>query len=201
MSAELPVQSIAAIATVVAALIAGAIAFVNLTLTKEQKTSEFRQAWIDALREDLAQFLAAARAFTRAIEALHTLGPDYDTKYPLNISASKISELRYQAAETFSRIQLRLNPDEPEHVELLRLLRRAIDEQNAALAAKATDIGPTMRAIEAATSYAQPVLKREWTRVKRGELPFRVARNWVAPIIVMLSVAFVLFLLAGKFKI
>jgi hypothetical protein len=200
MSTELPIQFVAAIATVVAALIAGAIAFVNLTLTKEQKTSEFRQAWIDALREDLAQFLAAARTFTRAIETLHTLGPDYDTKHPLNISPSKISDLRYQAAETFSRIQLRLNPDEPEHVELLRLLRRAINEQNEALAKGTRDIGPIMEAIEAATSYAQPVLKKEWTRVKRGELPFRVARNWVAPIVVALSIAFVLFLLAGKFK-
>ena len=44
------------------------------TLTKEQKTSEFRQAWIDALREDLARFLGAARAFARAVEVLHQFG-------------------------------------------------------------------------------------------------------------------------------
>lgn len=200
MQTELPVQSIAAIATLVAALITGSIAFVNLTLNKEQNTSEFRQAWIDALREDLAQFLGAARSFARAIEVLHTFGPDYKSKVPLTISEEKISDLRYQAAETFCRIQLRLNSNEPEHVELLRLLRRAIDEQNAMLSSGGP-IQPTMKAIETATEYAQPVLKAEWDRVKEGELPFRIARNWVAPIIVVLSLAFVVFLWNGTFKI
>ena len=57
MSSELPVFSIVAMATVTASLITAIISFVNLTLTKEQKISEFRQAWIDALREDLSIFL------------------------------------------------------------------------------------------------------------------------------------------------
>ena len=200
MHTDLPAQSIVAIATLVAALITGAISFVNLTLTKEQKTSEFRQAWIDALREDLAQFLGAARAFARATEAIHQFGPDYKSKAVLTITDEKVSHLRYQAAETFCRIQLRLNPTEPEHVELLRLLRRAIEEQNAMLA-NGGGIDATMKAIEVATAYAQPVLKKEWERVKRGELPFRVARNWVAPLVVLLSVAFVLFLWNGTFRV
>jgi hypothetical protein len=200
MQTDLPAQSIAAIATLVAALITGAISFVNLTLTKEQKTSEFRQAWIDALREDLAQFLGAARAFARAIETLHQFGPDYKSKAPLSITDEKVSDLRYQAAETFCRIQLRLNPDEPEHTELLRLLRRAIEEQNTMLASGG-GIDATMKAIESATAYAQPVLKKEWERVKHGELPFRIARNWVAPIVVLLSVSLVLFIWNGTFKI
>jgi hypothetical protein len=197
---ELPAQAIVAIATLVAALITGAISFVNLTLTKEQKTSEFRKAWIDALREDLAQFLGAARAFARAVEVLHQFGPDYKSKVPLTVSDEKVSDLRYQAAETYCRIQLRLNPSEPEHVELLRLLRRAIDEQNEMLRSGG-GIDPTMKAIEVATKYAQPVLKREWERVKRGELPFRIARNWVAPIVVLLSITFVVFVWNGTFKI
>lgn len=200
MHTELPAQAIVAIATLVAALITGAISFVNLTLTKEQKTSEFRQAWIDALREDLAQFLGAARAFARAVEVLHQFGPDYKSKVPLTVSDEKVSDLRHQAAETYCRIQLRLNSSEPEHVELLRLLRRAIDEQNAMLR-NGGGIDPTMKAIEVATEYAQPLLKREWERVKRGELPFRIARNCVAPIVVLLSITFVVFLWNGTFKI
>jgi hypothetical protein len=200
MHTELPAQAIAAIATLVAALITGAISFVNLTLTKEQKTSEFRQAWIDALREDLSKFLGAARAFARAVEILHQFGPDYKNKVALTLSEEKISDLRYQASETLCRIQLRLNPSEAEHVELLRLLRRAIDEQNSMLRSGG-GIDPTMKAIEPATEYAQPVLKKEWERVKSGELPFRIARNWVTPIVVTLSIAFVVFLWIGTFKI
>ena len=196
---DLPVQSLTAIATLVAALITAAVSFVSLTLTKEQKTSDFRQAWIDGLREELASFLAAARAFSRAIEVVNTFGPDYKEKTVLRISDDKVGELRYQAAESLCKIQLRLNPNESEHRELLRLLRRAISEQNAMLSNR-TGIEETMKAIELASEYAQPVLKKEWERVKRGELPFRIARNWVAPGIAALSLFFIAWVLLGKFK-
>ena len=200
MTTELLAQSIAAIATLVAALITAAISFVNLTLTKELKTSEFRQAWIDGLREDLAGFFGAARAFARAVEATHVLGADYKEKGILLLSDEKVSDLRYQAAETFSKIKLRLNPDETEHIELLRLLKRAIDEQNAMLGNK-SDAASTLAAIDAANEYARPVLKKEWRRVKEGELPFRIARNWLAPAIFLISVALIVFIWIGKFRI
>lgn len=196
---ELPVQSIAALATVVASLITAAVSFVTLTLTKEQKTSEFRQAWIDSLREELAGFLAAARAFARAVEIFNTYGPEYKEKTQLRISEEKIGDLRYQAAETLSKIQLRLNPAEPEHKELLRLLRRAVDEQNTMLKEKSS-IEATLKAIELAADYAQPILKKEWERVKAGELPFRIARNWVAPAIALLSLSFIAYICLGTFK-
>jgi len=198
MHGELPTQSIAAIATLVAALIAGALSFVNLTLTKELKTSEFRQAWIDGLREDLAKFFGAARAFARAVEVLHTFGPEYKERAALLVSDEKVSELRYQAAETLCKIRLRLNPDEVEHQELLRLIERAVAEQNA-MASERKDIASTLKAIEIATEYARPVLKKEWERVKKGELAFRVARNWLAPIIVVASLALVAFIWSGTF--
>ena len=59
----------------------------------------------------------------------------------------------------------------------------------------------TIEAVDLAADYARPVLKAEWKRVKSGELPFRIARNWVAPIVVILSLGFVAFLLAGNFKL
>lgn len=200
MHADLPAQALAAVATLVASLIAAAVGFVNLTLTKELKTSEFRQAWIDALREDLAKFLGAARAFARAVEVVHTFGPDYKDKVPLLIGDDKISELRYQAAETLSRIRLRLNPDEPEHDELLRLLVKAVRIQNETLA-NGGSIQTTLDAIDAANDYARPVLKKEWKRVKAGELPFRIVRNWLAPTIFVVSIAFLVFMSNSPFKI
>lgn len=200
MHADLPAQALAAVATLVAALIAGAVAFINLTLTKELKTSEFRQAWIDSLREDLAKFLGAARAFARAVEVLHTFGPEYKQKVPLLISDEKIGELRYQAAEMLSRIKLRLKPDEAEHQELLRLLVKAVSIQNEALT-NGGGVAATIEAIEAANEYARPVLKKEWKRVKEGELPFRIARNWLAPLVFIVSVAFLVFMWNGTFRI
>lgn len=42
-----------AIGAIGAALIAATVSLLGLIISKEQKTSEFRQAWIDALRSDL----------------------------------------------------------------------------------------------------------------------------------------------------
>ena len=198
MRADLPVQAIAAIATIVAALIAAALSFVTLTLSKEQKISEFRQAWIDALREDLASFFAAARAVARTTELAQQFGVAYNDKALLPITQEKISELRYQGAETFYRIKLRLNPDETEHKELLRLLGRAIEEQNKMMVER-TSNAETLTAIDLASDYARPVLKTEWRLVKLGERPFRTARNWLAAVIVV-SLIFLVFVLTGQFK-
>ena len=199
MSTPLPPQSLVALATLAAALIAAAISFVTMTLTKELKTSEFRQGWIDGLREELAAFFGATRGFARAVEASRSPVAMADGKVPLGLTAEKISDLRYQAGEMFSKIMLRLNPEEPEHIELLRLLRRSIDEQNAMLASGSLDVVPTLKAIDLANEYARPVLKTEWERVKKGELPFRIARNWLAPGIFLISIAFIWWVSSGRF--
>ena len=194
---SLPPQTLAAVATVVAALIAGLIAFVNLTLNKEKKTSEFRQEWIDGLREDLATFLSAARACARAFAAKTALGENY-AKVAFPLSDEQVGELRLSAAQTFYRIKLRLNPDELEHVELLRLLTRAIEEQNKQQLEQSTTDVEILAAIDRASDYARPVLKTEWKRVKSGELPFRLVRNWIAPAIVTLCILFIYILLKGR---
>jgi hypothetical protein len=200
MQTELPAQAIAAIATVVASLIAAAISFVNLTLNKEQKTSEFRQAWIDGLREDLSSFFACSRAFARASEEFKILGPVKDNAMYLAISAEKVSEIRYQVAETRYRIQLRLNLAEAEHKELLRLMQSATEAQQNALHGQC-DTAATLKAIEAAVDYAPQILKSEWERVKRGEFAFRAVRNWIAPAIFVLSFLFIVLVASGKLKI
>lgn len=200
MHNELPTGSIVAIATVVASLIAGAISFVNLTLTKEQKTSEFRQAWIDALREDLATFFASTRAFARATQETRGYKGHIESDAPFPMTEEKISDLRYQVAETRYRIQLRLNPKEAEHAELLRLMQVAITKQQDVLLGEGVTANALL-AVESAAAYAPQILKSEWERVKKGELPFRLARNWLAPLIVILSIAFIFLLWTGRVTI
>lgn|SRR6266446_644807 len=55
---NIPSSAYPAIGAVMAAIIAAGISFLVTVLAKEQKTSEFRQAWIDALRKDLSEFIA-----------------------------------------------------------------------------------------------------------------------------------------------
>jgi hypothetical protein len=52
------VALIAAASAFVVAWVAGAFSLLGLLISKEQKVSEFRQAWIDALRADIAALVA-----------------------------------------------------------------------------------------------------------------------------------------------
>jgi len=199
METDLPVQYVAAIATVVAALIAGGLSFVNLTLNKEQKTSEFRQAWIDGLRQDLAAFFACARAMARAYQEEGAARHGLHRHEGLAITPEKISEIRYQVAETHYRIRLRLNLKKPEHEKLLTLMRTAVAEQNNWLQGNGGSMEKTLDALETAAAYAPQILMTEWERVKKGEFAFQLVRNYLAPSIVVIALAFVIYLtMTGK---
>ena len=67
------------------------------------------------------------------------------------------------------------------------------------LASGSSDVAPTLKAVDLANEYARPVLKTEWERVKKGELPFRMVRNWLAPGIFVVSIAFIWWVTRGKF--
>ena len=192
-------QSLTIVGTLVAALITGGVAFVNMTLSKELKTSEFRQAWIDGLRDDLAKFFGAARAFARAVEAVQLYGAEYKEKVVLPISDAKVGELRYQAAEMMSKINLRLNPEEAKHQELSCRLRQAIDVQNHILS-NGGPVDQALDAVDRASDCARSILKEEWTRVKNGEPVFRFARDLVAPTVFLTSIGLLVLLWYGATK-
>jgi len=197
MTDPLPSNVFVAIATVLAALIAGLISVVALTLTKEQKTSEFRQAWIDGLRSDLSDYLASARAMARAIEELHAFGDRYST-HPFTMRPEQLGEMRLRVAIALYRIKLRLNPDEADHNELLRLLLRITEEEAKYMETAQASSVKMLQAIEIAAEFARPVLKAEWKRVKSGEPQFRHVRNGLVPAVFVLCALFAWFILRTK---
>lgn len=190
MHPELSAAVIVSTATIVGALIAAAGSYVSLTLSKDQKVSEFRQAWIEGLRQDLATFLASARAFARAVQESQASGGD---STPFSISAETISQLRVQVGEVQYRIKLRLNQGEPGHQELMRLIDVALDTQNQVFQGQ-SDISSTLGAIERAASYAPNILKTEWERVKTGESSFRVARKVLPIVVTVVAILFFIYL-------
>ncbi len=166
----------AAIGAVVAALIAGIVSLLGLIISKEQKTSEFRQAWIDALRCDLTAFLTQINAIHDATkvryvdhaEKVDTLRPMY---LPLNTS-------------TFD-ILLRINPDEANSKKLLD----AMEAFNALTADETKLTTENIRTVEREfLASAQVLLKSEWRRVKSGEWTFRIAKL-LAMIVILVSIA------------
>lgn len=197
MSAAIPSQIIVAIATVVAALITGVIAIVNLTLAKEQKISEMRQAWIDGLRDDLAGYFSGAR-FVAIASDMSFRAERENIRFTHAISDEQWTEKKAICSETLYRITLRLNRAEPDHVELERLLQRVASAHNEGCDGDPKMLSNVLTSIELASDQARSVLKSEWERVKRGEDAFNNLRRWLVPVILVLMSTFVAVIFFAK---
>ena len=64
------------VGAVVAALIAAAASFVSMISSKEEKVSEFRQVWINNIREEISEFLALLKIVS-ACDPINTTGEYY----------------------------------------------------------------------------------------------------------------------------
>jgi hypothetical protein len=154
-----------AVGAVSASLIAGLVSLLGLIVSKEQKVSEFRQAWIDALRAELSSLIAHANAIHGANTA----------DFANSSEAWKVVRADFVGInEAAARIRLRLNSKEPEAVAVLSQLERL--EELLAPETTKIDYIQLNTAEKELVSVAQVVLKQEWLRVQRGEQVFRVAR-------------------------
>lgn len=154
-----------------AALVAGLFSFLNMVSTKESKVSEFRQAWIDGLREEIAQYISA-------VDRLSLINSRFrEGRIGLEDHLRYSEEVHRKAAELFSKIEMRLNPEQVhEHSDsheaklfaAVRLSRQLIvneDYDKASVAAR--KIG----------TAAAPLLKEAWETVKNGEERYQTIRE------------------------
>jgi len=166
-----------AVGAIIAALIAAMISLIGLIISKEQKTSEFRQAWIDALQEDLSVYLTQVRGICDGVAVSYpSLEKKVETLTPLYASLNKA---------TFA-ITLRLNPDEPYAQEMLSAMSSLRDVIGSPTALSPANIQPHEAAL---LLSAKRLLKSEWRRVKRGEPTF-VAAKVGALLLVLAAVVF-----------
>lgn len=98
-----------------AALIAGVISLLGLIISKEQKTSEFRQTWVDSLRTEITNYLTSFNAISDAL--LVTYARQSDKVKALGPLYSKFNESGYA-------ITLRVNPEERRSKAILACMRR-----------------------------------------------------------------------------
>lgn len=167
----LPDQAVGAI---VAALIAGLISLLGLIISKEQKVSDFRQAWIDALRSDIAAVITHA----------HAIHGSYLAGLPNSVELWKtVREDFVGINEAWARIKLRLNPREGPSIAVLNVLE---EHESVLPLGGPPDFGKLGDIDERLLTTTQAVLKQEWIRVRSGELTYRISK-WSAVIIVLLS--------------
>lgn len=166
---------IAATATLFAAGIAATVSFVVSVLSKEQKTSEFRQQWIDALREDMAELIGE-------LSVLHVVATDnVNIGIVTRENFAELYDNIVKARMLITRIELRVNP--MEHQKLLE----ALHEQRKMGSEPNDEI--RHEAIERLVAESQAVLKTEWDRVKRGEPAFYWSKRGAIAILMVTFIA------------
>jgi hypothetical protein len=112
--------------------------------------SNHRQAWINALRDDLAEFF-------KEVETLNYVIGDF-LKDSVKVE-DKRREVRISVLFAYERIRMRLNRVEERHIELERKLGEFLNEPlNQALADRTK--------INEAVDLARKVLKCEWETTK-----------------------------------
>lgn len=173
---DIPAPAYATIGAISAAIIAGGISFLIAVLSKDQKTSEFRQAWIDGLRNEVAELISLFLVVTDTIRVMIREGK---TKEQIGEHLVQKDEhfCKFEMAD--AKIKLRLNPKE--HSKLLTAL---LALRKFPKSGKLLDSSAAEAVVDEVVKESQAVLKYEWKRVKRGE-PVFVATKVISLIIIV----------------
>lgn len=120
--------------------------------TRWNSVSQLRQAWVNDLRSEIADFF-------NAIEGVVEVAPQAR-------GSSEFGTRRSKALHLYRKVQLRLNMKEARHRELNKRMTGLL----------ATNAASPNERVDAALLSARRVLKEEWERTKYG--PFiRIARR------------------------
>lgn len=172
-----------AVGAITAALIAGIVSLLGLIVSKEQKISDFRQAWIDGLRSEIALLITHANAIHGSLSVGWTNIAD----------AWKDIRVDYVGInEAAGRIRLRLNPKEPASLEILKTIEELENILKPSLQAPDyVKLNVVEKRLVKETNY---VLKSEWRRVKRGEYVYQIAKYAALSVVVIAIIISVFFI-------
>ena len=138
-------QAIPILSLVIAALAVIVAPLVSLRVTKWQILAPMRQAWINALRQNVTRLLGSA-------SYLHASG--------VNLQDPNVAKELKELAIVQQEIQLTINPGEHDH----QLLVDKIAATMKALVARDND--EFIRSHQEAVKTAQSIIKEAWEKVK-----------------------------------
>lgn len=142
----------------------------GLLITNQSKVSEFRQKWIDALRNDVASLVACTLEIHQAV----------------NSNQIKIDSLMLDIQKATARIVLRLNMKEKDSQAIIVAMNNLREVIHAKVLSDFKQVNSKVNELEKATGI---VLKKEWRRVKSGEFIYRwTFRTVVAGVLILVPV-------------
>lgn len=145
------------------AFIAAGAAITVAWISHSAKISEFRQAWINGLRDDLATYFKDLEALYFWVDRLED-----------NTDGSKFDELEQKKRDSrrdllfsYNRILLRLNMNEDLHKEMSEKLLTFFTVSRRV---------PDQEEVQKAIALSQRLLKREWVVTKQLPVPQTIKR-------------------------
>lgn len=159
--------SLPALATITAAAIAGVVAFIISVLTKEHRISEFRQSWIDSLRNDISELLSLFNLLAAAFDREAKLCGDKNKALDEHWTKHHADLVNVQTLT--NRVVLRLN--KKEHSVLISKLAELEDSLGKGQVVSVPIIDGIMAEVAS-------LLKLEWERVKNGETVFQALKRF-----------------------
>ncbi|MCG9566795.1 hypothetical protein [Vibrio chagasii] len=172
----------AALGTICAALITSVFAFINLINSKEQKTSEFRQDWINELRQSISEFTAVTTTFASMLSYIDSFDSEDEKVRRESEFYKENIDIANNITKHYNIIQLYVNPVE-NHSFL-----SALSKVHTLVTSKRVISGEQItEANKELVEEAQLLLKSEWKRVKRGEMTYRVTKWGVLTLFVVLA--------------
>ncbi|WP_076407544.1 hypothetical protein [Shewanella sp. UCD-KL12] len=156
-------KSIIVFGTVFAAFIAGVFSFFNLVNSKEQKVSEFRQAWIDSFRGEVSLLVSSVAYISFYYQSIRETPPqtqDIEESYKDYVAACAGLITRLNAQDP----DIRTKHTNSMFLETLTELRDSFNNQ------KYSEVHVLSKHL---VENSKPLLKAEWERVKIGEKGYR----------------------------
>jgi|GEM_PF-4393143 hypothetical protein len=151
------------VAAVVAAIISG-------RLSRSIKISEFRQAWINDLRKDVADYVGAAHKWFRKYEQLNDIEADRQDE-KTRMEREELLPIHNEALVILSRVKLRINPRKNPYKRDDDDFLTALDNLLNPGKLTPSDVSPLetrwLTLANEAVEKARAILKREWEITKQ----------------------------------
>lgn len=129
-------------------------------IAREVKISEFRQAWINELRADIAAYISRADKW---MDCYIDLNAEHDQEKK-RVMSEGLGKIKYSCFQILRRIEMRFKPDDEKGNALIQSLRYLLDPAKACVlpASKST----WANLADSATAQARELLKEEWEVTK-----------------------------------
>jgi len=154
---------------ILTSIIAASVATVGLGVGKDSKVSEFRQEWIDRLREDVAKCCSVSVALYHG-----NVRFSMRERLNLDIKYGATDDLVVEANNLRYRIRLRLDSSKRRSTEL----NDALDLLTGLASTASQPFDVVMEAVQNVLGKTEIVLDEAWIRVRRGEVRFRVTYSF-----------------------